>query len=189
MIKINLVPREILDQEVQKQRTIQAAVAMGLIIAVVAGVSAIQIRKAAALQAKSVELQKEFDRLQAIAAEADELEKQAKAVRAKLDVITSLLKGRGLYPIFMMDFSRTMPGAVWITSLTTSIKDRNALSVSVAASASSSEAISDWIRNFIQSGRFTEPVLSAIAISGGGDGAAAKMHLFSITTNYTNPQL
>ena len=114
MIKINLVPRELLDQEVQKQRTIQAAVAMGLIIAVVAGVSAIQIRKAAALQAKSVELQKEFDRLQAIAAEADELEKQAKAVRAKLDVITSLLKGRGLYPIFMMDFSRTLPGAVWI---------------------------------------------------------------------------
>lgn len=186
MIRINLVPQEILDRELQRQRAAQAGVAGCLALVVVLGASLAHWSRAGRLERHLAERLKELDRLKVIVAEVEQLESTANAVKARLAVITELVKGRPLYPYFMADFARTLPPGVWLSSLGTSDKGGNQLGVNAAALASSSEDVSAWLRTLERSGKFQEPALSAVSIS---DRDGTKVHSFSITTTYKHPEL
>ena len=188
MIKINLVPKEILDQDIQRQRALQATIAVGAFLIVVVGFSAMRWRKAGSLEALQVQKQKQMDALAAIAAEADQLEAQARSVRSRLDVIEKLLKGRPLYPYFMQDFPKTIPAAIWIQSMSTGAgKAGSQLDITVGATSQTTEAIGEWLLNLGKSGRFKEPIISGLTIVSLGD--SPKTYTFSLKTSYSNPQL
>ena len=187
MIKVNLVPRELLDKEVQRQRLVQAGVVGA--VALVGGlfVSAAHWYRATKTEGELAVLNGKYDKLAKIVAQVEELEKTANAVKIRLNVINGLLKGRALYPWFMTDLLTTLPPGVWMTSLTTAAKEPNGLTVTIGnATANSSDGVSQWLRNFASSGKFSEPKLSAIAVTDKGD---SKEYSFSIGTEYKNPKL
>ena len=188
MIKVNLVPREILDREVQRQRMMQASVAAGVLAFFLVVASAMHWYRAVSFENDLADLNREYDKLAKIVAQVEELERTANAVRTRLGVINGLLKGRPLYPYFMSDLMSTMPSGVWLTSLTTAPKDPNGLAVTLGnATANSSDGVSQWLRNFeAAAARWDEPKLSAISVTEKGD---SKEYVFSITTSYKNPNL
>ena len=57
--------------------------------------------------------------LQAIVDQVNAFEVRAKAVRARLAVMTDLVQSRDLYPVFMTDLIESFPDGVWIGPLTT----------------------------------------------------------------------
>ena len=91
MIKVNLVPADILAKAQQKQQTLQAAVvgvAMLMLVALVSAGHYYRYNRLNRLMAKdNIELKK----LEVIVAKVEELEKTAAAVRARLSVITDLV--------------------------------------------------------------------------------------------------
>ena len=186
MIRINLIPRDILAKEEQKQQTTQAIAAGAVIVIVLAAVSFGHWYKLNSLEKKLVAEKQEYDKLQKIVEQVQALEATAAAVRTRLGVVTDLLKGRPLYPYFMVDFVKTMPTGVFLTTLGTKNLPNNQLAVNAAASASTPETIADWMRSLVNSGRFSDPGLSAISVTGP---ELNRTHMFTIQTNYKNPSL
>ena len=187
MIKVNLVPSEILDREVQRLRRVQASIAGAVLAAGLILESLMHYWSALSHEAQLAKLDKDLDKLAKIVAQVEEAEAAANAVKVRLNVITGLLKGRPLYPYFMADLMATMPPTVWLTSLTTAAKEPAGLTVNISQAVSSSpEGVSQWLRNFESSGKFEEPKLTAIAVTEKGD---VKEYTFTIATSYRNPSL
>lgn len=181
MIKINLVPVEFLAKARQKQQALQAAV-VGIVLALlVAGISVLHVVKEKRLAAELARNEAELSKLAAIVAQVEELDRQASAVRARLKVITDLLKGRPLYPYFMSDFAKSLPSGVFIKTLGTVTQAGNTLRLTISAESRSSEEIAAWIRNMGETGKFSGMEMGAVTVSGEG---AAKAYLFTMTCAY-----
>ena len=188
MIKVNLVPKELLDKETQKLRKLQLAAGAIFIVVVISLATAGHFIRQARLEHRVTQLQGDYDTLAKVVAQVEEADKMANAVKNRLGVIKGLLKGRSLYPYFMTDLVATMPPGVWLTGLTTTSKEgTNQLGVQTVAASTSSEAIAEWLRKLDSSGKFDESKLSAITMSDSGGGA--RSGAFSISMTYKNPEL
>lgn len=187
MIKVNLVPAEILAKAQQKQQTVQAIAAGVVVLVIVACVSAVHYTRLTKLQKILAVDQAELKRLEVIVAKVEELEKTAAAVKARLNVINDLLRGRPMYPYFMSDFVRSVPSGVRVRSLSTVGGGSNAgaLKLSMSAEARSNQDIAEWVRRMETSGRFTGVELGAVSVTPNG---LDRVLTFSLTSTYT-PQL
>jgi len=183
MIKINLVPPEILAKEARRQQSLQAAGGAAAAVFVALLISSAHIYRARRLEVTLQDRKKELDSLQVVVAQVEDLERTAAAVKARLAVITDLLRMRPLYSYFMMDFARTVPSDVWVTGLTTTYKDGSQMGVSVTANSLSSGSIADWMRGLQKSGTFADPTLGTISVSNAGPGGARE-YVFTLTTAY-----
>ncbi len=184
MIKINLVPAEILAKARQKQQIMQAS-AVGIVaLILIALASVMHYWTLTRLQKQYAYDQGQLKKLQVIVDQVEELEKTASAVRARLNVINDLLKGRPLYPRFMADFVRSVPAGVQVKTLTTSGGGSGGMPVklSAMAQARTEQDIASWTRKLSDSGRFSAVELGAV--TEGADG----VYNFSLTSTYT-PQL
>ena len=179
MIKVNLVPAEILAKARQRQLTFQAALVGGILAVVVVLISVGHWLSLYRLQNDYNYKQSKLKKLGAIVAQVEELEKASSAVRARLGVIEDLLKGRAFYPIFMSDFARTVPLGVRVTQLTTSTQPNSALKLSISAVAATNDDIANWMRALDKSGRFSGVELGAVSAAG------PRQLNFTITTMYT----
>jgi Tfp pilus assembly protein PilN len=112
----------------------------------------------------------------------EELDKTASALRSRLGVINDLLKGRASYPVFMSDFTRTVPSGVTVRSLATTGGSANPIKLNISAESRTSQDIALWIKNMEATGKFTPPELGAVSVGAGG------AHAFTVSTTYT-PQL
>src|SRR5579859_6728715 len=178
MIKINLVPQELLARARQRQMILQAS-AVG---AVVAGFFVlVSLNHVFGLYRMQNDYKYDESRLQslkAVVAQVEEAEKAAGAVRSRLKVIDDLLKGRAFYPIFMSDFARTVPATVRVTNLTTSTQANNATKLSISATAQTSDDIASWMRTLQGDAHFAGIELGAVTASG------VRQYSFTITATY-----
>jgi type IV pilus assembly protein PilN len=181
MIKVNLVPAEILAKAHQKQQIFQATVAGIALAIVVVLVSLVHYYKLATLQRQLTYDQSQLKKLEKIVAEVEELEKTAAAVRSRLAVITDLLKGRPLYPYFMSDFARSVPMGVTVKTLNTAGGGSAAapLKLTIAAEARTNDDISGWVKRMDATGKFSNTELGAV--TNNNQGAFG----FTISTTYT----
>ncbi|MFA6092444.1 MAG: PilN domain-containing protein [Elusimicrobiota bacterium] len=185
MIKINLVPQEILDREAAQQRAKIAAVIGALVACVFLAASAFHYWRSVSLQGELIVAQTELDRLQKIVAQVEELEKTAAQVRARLNVVVDLMRYRALYPRFMEDLIRLLPSGVSLTSLTTG-GDQKALTVSIGCKALSHEDIAALLRTLEVSDRFKEGTLAGgIATSAT---PTSTQSTFNMTLKYMPPE-
>lgn len=184
MIKVNLVPSEILAKARQKQQILQATVAGVALAVVVVLASLMHYYTYASLQRQQAYDQGELKKLEKIVAEVEELEKTAQAVRARLGVITDLLKGRPLYPYFMSDFVRSVPMGVTVVTLNTTGGGSAAapLKVSLSAKARANEDIQSWVHRMNQTGLFSGTEIGTVTEAGSG---AQRQYNFTLTTTYT----
>ncbi|MBI5596125.1 MAG: hypothetical protein HY928_08565 [Elusimicrobia bacterium] len=167
MIRVNLVPQEILDKELQKQRLAQVSVAAGCLALVFAGISFSHYYKGVQLEARRVEAEAEFKRLEAIVKQVEELEAKARAVKGRLDVIRDLLTARSFYPQFMGRLLEIIGDGVWMKGISVAGASPE-LVVSLQCQASSSEAATKWLRALQDAVHFKDPVMGALSIDPDG---------------------
>jgi len=179
MIKVNLVPAEILAKARQRQLMLQAAVVGGVVAVGVVLASLAHLYTLHALQNDYNFKEAKLKKLSAIVAQVEELEKAAAAVRARLGVIEDLLKGRAFYPIFMSEFARTVPGGIKVTNMSTSTQP-NAVKLSISGVANSNEDVAGWVRTLQANSHFSGVELGPVSASGKGQ------YSFTISTTYTN---
>lgn len=182
MVKINLVPVELLAKAQQRQQIIQIGMVSIVVVMVVAGISVMHFMKSKKLEAALVVQEEELKRLAAIVAKVEELEKAVAEVRAKLGVVTDLLKTRPLYPYFMSDFAKSVPSNVTLKNLDTSMQGSGALKLSIIAESRTSEDISGWIKALEETGKFSDVQLTGSVNITEIDG---KIFAFSMTSIYT----
>ena len=164
MIRVNLVPQEFLDKELQKQRLAQVSVAAGFIAMFFLVVSFAHYYKSVTLATRLTEAEAEFASLEAIVREVEKLEASAKAVKARLDVIQSLLLARPFYPRFMTRLLEALGDGIWLTSLAVAGNPPD-LAVTMACQAVSTEAATKWLRALQEAAYFKDPTLGALTIA------------------------
>jgi Tfp pilus assembly protein PilN len=179
MIKVNLVPAEILAKARQRQLMLQGAVVGGLLAVCVVLASMFHWLTLYSLQNDFNFKESKLKKLGAIVAQVEELEKAASAVRSRLGVIEDLLKGRAFYPIFMSEFARTVPGGVKVTSLNTSSQP-SAVKLTISAIGSSNDDVAAWVRTLMANPHFSGVELGPVT------GGAKGTYNFTIATTYTN---
>jgi Tfp pilus assembly protein PilN len=178
MIKINLVPSEILAKARQRQLLLQASLVGGVLGVVLFLVALMHWAGLYRLQNDFKYKQAKLQELQPIVAQVEDLEKESEAVRARLGVIESLLKGRAFYPIFMSEFARTVPGGVKVTQLATSSQP-DAVKLSISAVADTNDDVAGWMRTLEKNSRFASVELGPVSTAGGSK------YSFTLTTTYT----
>ncbi len=166
MIKINLVPAEILAKAKQRQLLLQASVVGGLLALVLAVVSAGHWYGKHALEIELTVNEAELARLDAVVKQVEELEKAAAAVRARLNVIEDLLLGRTFYPVFMSEFARSVPGGVRVNSMSTAATTPGTVKLAITAVANSNEDIAAWVKTLEKNAKFSLIELGAVTASG-----------------------
>ena len=182
-IRVNLVPADILAKAAQKEQMIQVGIVATLVAMLIALVSAGHWYRLVRLESQLGEGQAKLKKLEVIVQKVEELERTAAAVRARLNVITDLLKGRPVYPRFMDDFARSVPGGVRVKSLTTSGGGSSAapLKLNIDCEARTNEDIAGWIKTLEGTGRFSKVELGPVSATGGLE----KVFNFTLTSIYT----
>jgi len=165
MIKINLVPAEVLLAEQAKRRTLQAAAAGVMVVIAIVMASLWHLNRVRKLEVALKINQTELAKLQKIVDQVKELEATAKAVQNRLNVITSLLTGRFLYTVFLDDWARALPNGVWVVSLATT-QTSGGVNVNVTGTARDESQIADWLRTLQTSAKFTGFELGPVQLNG-----------------------
>ncbi len=164
MIRVNLVPKEILDKEAQRQQAVQVGIVAGFLIIILSGISFSHYYANVKVQQELTTKKDQLKKLEKIVSQVESLEAQARAVRARLNVIKDLLKARELYPRFMTEVLKTFPAGVWITNMGTS-QSGTGLAVSMSSKARAPEDVSEWLRILTASELFSAPAIGGIAMN------------------------
>lgn len=191
MIKINLVPSEILAKAQQRQQLLQFAAVGVVTLLLVVALSLMHWFKLNRLEVQYTKLGKDFKLLEVVVAKVEQLDLAAGALRARLSVIDGLLKGRPAYPRFMSDLARSVPAGVTLKSLTTTGGGSTPIKLNITAESRTSQDILAWVKNMEKpdkklelTGAFTPPELGAV----NSPDAVERVFSFTLVTTYT-PQL
>ncbi|HAM34331.1 MAG TPA: hypothetical protein DEB40_09205 [Elusimicrobia bacterium] len=185
MIKVNLVPGDILAKAQQKQKIAQFGLAGGAAALLVVAVSVVFWMRLKGLESTLAEHEAEYKRLAAVVAKVKEAENAANLLRARLKVIDDLDRGRRAYPYFMSDFARSVPPGVRVQTLNTTGGGNSPMKLNITAEARSNEDIAAWVRKMEETGRFGNIELGPVIARETAEGI---LRGFSLTTMYT-PQL
>ncbi|MFC1679866.1 PilN domain-containing protein [Elusimicrobiota bacterium] len=184
MIRINLVPPDILDEEVKKRRLVQFGIVAGFLGIIFAGFSFWHYYRGVKLDKQLAVLQAKYKTLEAIVKKVEDAESKARAVRARLEVMNSLDRARPFYPTFMTELLKHIVDGVWLDALNVS-GGAGTLSLNMNATALSVRSVTNWLRTLEKSETFSGPKLGALSFKGGG----ATEISFSMSVAYTDPGL
>jgi len=185
MIKVNLVPADILAKAQQKHKALQIGLGCGLLLLAVALFSlAFQFRLRKLRSELAVDTA-ELTLLQAQVAKVEEKEKTKKELDARLNVIKDLDRGRRAYPYFMCDFVTSVPGGVRVKSLNTTGGGSAQMRLTISAEARSNEDIKQWVQQMENAGRFAAIELGPVTLQ---NTTGLPLRSFTLTALYT-PQL
>ena len=179
MIKVNLVPAELLAKAKQRQLLLQGAVVGGLMALVLVVVSFGHWFGKRQLVVRLAYVESELQRLDRIVKQVEELEKAAAAVRARLGVIEDLLLGRAFYPVFMSEFARSVPGGIKVNAMNTGFTGAGTIKMSITAVANSNEDIAAWVKTLEKNPKFAMVELGPVTASG-------LTYNFAMTGTYTS---
>ncbi len=182
MIKINLVPGDILAKAQQRQRALQFGAAGAAAAFLIVLVSLGFLARLHHLQSQLLEDQAELRRLDAVVAKVKEEDALAAQLRARLKVIDDLDRGRRAYPYFMNDFVKSVPAGVRVKSLDTAGGGSSPLKLNILAEARTNEDIRAWMRRMDETGRFTALELGAVNAQ---ESAFGPLHSFTLTAIHT----
>lgn len=185
MIKVNLVPAELLAKAREKQRAVQIGLAIGAVGLLILGASLLFVSRLTRLEAKLKADETKLAQLSAVVAKVKEVETTASLLKARLKVIEDLDKGRRAYPYFMSDFVRSVPSGVRVQNLSTTGGSNAPIKLRVNAEARTNEDIALWVRKMEESNRFSEIELGAVNAK---ETTEAVLRGFSLNMTYT-PQL
>jgi len=179
MIKVNLVPQEILKKEEQRRQMVLVGIGAGALAVVFAAISFMHFHQSVTLAKDLEEAQAKYKKLEAIVKQVEALEAQARAVKARLKVMQDLDRARPFYPRFMTEFVKMIPNGIALPSFTVRAAGDKKLTITMPATASSIRTVTDWFRSLEDSEIFSGQTLSGLTFA--ADGKIS----FTMTTTYT----
>lgn len=192
MIKINLVPSDILEKAHQKQQMLQVGAAGVAVLVLIVLVSLGHIFTLQKLKRQLADDNARLKKLEVIVQQVEELEKTEAALKARLGVITDLLKGRTVYPYFMTDLAKSVPGGIRVKTLAVTGGGSGAgpMKLVFTAEAMSNDDIAAWLRKMeafadTKSSSDTRMPGKFSGIELGAVTAASGIYSFSVTATYT----
>ena len=159
MIRINLAPVETRRRRGAGFTLPALPIGLGLLFAVVYGVAVLGVgywwwglvAEKSRLIAENDRTTKETDTLKVTLGQGANVKAQLVDVRKRVEVIEELVQGQGR-PVLLLDaFVDTVPHDLWITSF----EDRGT-SLKIAGTAYSTRAVSEFLNNLRQSGKFKD---------------------------------
>jgi Tfp pilus assembly protein PilN len=160
VIRINLAPVETRRRRGPGLTLPSLPVGLGLLFAVVYLVAAAGVgyvwwgyaAEKARLIAENDRTAKELDTIKATLGQGANVRAQLTDVRKRVQVIEELVQGQGR-PIQLLDaFVDTVPRDLWITSF----EERGGASLKIVGTAFSTRAVSEFLANLRQSGKFKD---------------------------------
>jgi len=190
MIKINLVPQDVLDREVQKQRIAQVGVVAGVVVVLLAGVSYAHWHAKVTLQAELKVAQAEMEKLKDAKNKLDLAKRRQEDVKRRRGILQELLSSRKLYPVFMSDMIDVLPSAVWIEALDSKNTSLESLDLSISALAQRPEDVAGWLRalNSTSTGTFKTRGQFSAAVLGADITISELQNKFSLKMKYDAPR-
>ncbi|HBL18017.1 MAG: hypothetical protein A2X36_07560 [Elusimicrobia bacterium GWA2_69_24] len=169
MIKVNLVPQEILDKELQRQRLVQVGFVAGVFGLLFLGISGAHFYRSVSLARSLAESEAKYKKLEAIVQQVEALEAQAKAVKARLDVMNELDRARPFYPRFMTELLKMLPSGIWLTTLDAKASGPDQLTLNMGSQSASVDNVTTWLRVLNSTGAFTAPALGPLKFGSAGE--------------------
>jgi len=188
MIKINLIPGEILADQEKKLRMLQAGAAASVLAFIIALVSAWRWNTEHSLEVRRETVRIELNKVNEKVKKVEEFEKTLAAVQSRLDVINNLLKGRLLNPYFMEDFARSLVSGVWVTSMVTSNQGQG-LKLTVQARALEKDQIANWLRTLESYGNTVDSATTTTPAPAPKPGAPAGPKAKPVPNRFTDIEL
>ena len=183
MTKINLIPPEIRAATTQRQIRTLGMAAGGIVAVGLIGFWTTRYSRLKNITAELTQAQADLAKYQAIVDKVNTLEQTRNQLKARSDVIKSLMKGRLTYPKMLEDFMPLMPGDVWINSFGTAPNSAQPdwMDLTLSAQSLSNFAIADWLTNLQGSPLCADVKLGAISTQESTDG---KPPVLSFTMNF-----
>ncbi len=184
MIRINLVPAEILAKTKEKELLFNAAMVGVVACLFLIFFSWLHYHRMTTEENRLSQAQEKLKKLEVIVNEVNQLESESKAIRSRLSVIATLIKGRTFYPYFMSDFVKSVPFDIQVKNLGTTGGGSQAspLKLNISAQAENQDDIAEWMSRLKTSGRFSDINLGTITQAG----SEQKTYNFTLTSVYTN---
>lgn len=181
MIRINLIPVEVVKKAQQQRLILLAGLTGSVVILIAIIVFLLRIGVEKSLQAQLIKLEKEIQEYKKVAEDVKKLRDIEKTLSEKKKVIEELKKGTLLYPKFVEEFMVLIPESVWFNSFTTKTTPEG-LSISISCNSLSNFAIADFISNLEQAAKFSKIEIDAINVGTGPDGK--EIYSFNLKCNY-----
>lgn len=170
MININLLPREIIEQ--QKLKSLISLVTFCGITLVVILLLFYATKRFTLmnLEAELHKIERELKNIQPVVNEVNQLKENKKKLEARRGLVERLLSNGLVYPKFMVDLLRVLPENVWLVSMNTttsydSVEGRiTELKVTLTCSSYDKISIADFLSNLENSNKFQNPKLGPINI-------------------------
>jgi len=171
MIKINLIPREALEQEARKQVIILAGLGGVVVLSLAIILLAARILVQKNLVSELNSLENEIAKYQTVVNEVKKIKEANAALEAKKSIIERLMKDRLLYPKFMEEFIELLPSSVWVTSLNTTLDTGipNGFKMNFVCTAFDVFDVANLIDNLEKSQKFSKVEVGTINSSPAGE--------------------
>ncbi|MFN3550372.1 MAG: PilN domain-containing protein [Endomicrobiia bacterium] len=170
MVNINLLPKEILEQQ-RLQNLIKLTIFISVFTTcVLAVIYILRLSYLNTLNLKSSKLEMEIRKLEPVLKEVKQLESVKATLQARKDLVENLLNNGLLYSRFMSRLLKLLPERVWFTELSTETvftNDRRIkeLKVSLNCSCYDKFSIADFLSNLEQSQNFKNVSLGPIEVA------------------------
>ncbi len=169
MIKINLLPPEVLKKQAENRVVVLISLGMTLILVIATCVLILRITTDKILSAEITKLESEVKQYQTAVDEVKKLKSITATLEAKKNLIENLKKKSLMYPKFMEKILSLLPPQIWFTSFDSQSKP-DGFTVSLLCSSYDNFAIADFIYNLENSSEFSNIELGNITSSITGSG-------------------
>ncbi|MFH1283222.1 MAG: PilN domain-containing protein [bacterium] len=163
MIKINLIPLEVQQEESKGDLILIAIVAAAVVIGALFALYASKFITDKRLDTELQLAEKDLKSFQMLDEKIKKLKTDQGLLEKRKGVISSLIENRLLYSVFMYDFVSLLPGKIWVQNITTKTNPDNSVAFDVTAKAFSAFSIADWLTTLDESNRFNVNELGRIS--------------------------
>ncbi|MCX7956471.1 MAG: PilN domain-containing protein [Endomicrobia bacterium] len=173
MININLLPKEIEQQQKLKELFSLVLLVIGSVVLIMLVIYSSRISKLTSINNELFKVEKKLVELQSVVKEVEQLKSTKAMLEARKQLVEKLLSNGLIYPKFMSNLLKVIPDGVWFVNMSTKVelkpndpqKTVEALKVSLTCSSYDKISIADFISNLENSKKFTNVTLGPINIS------------------------
>jgi len=166
MIKVTLLPSELIRKEERKEIFVIACIAVAVLFGLGMLRYTIKVAYYRNLQVRIGNTQQELNKYESIVRQVEALQATKTVLETKKNVINSLMAWRLTYPVFMEDMLQLLPANIWFTALTTQSQPEGRMTVSLNALALDNYSIADLITSFSSNPSYSNVEVGAITTGG-----------------------
>ena len=142
MIKINLIPPELVAKKEEARLRSKAYLAFFLLIVVLALVAIFEYQRVAGFKAEIAKINREIEKIAPEASKAKAIQKDIKAMTKEVHVLFSLLQKQTLFSRALDELSKILPEHIWLTRI---FLDQENLRLSGTAESVHSAEVYDFV--------------------------------------------